>query len=233
MLRGVQRSTRILLAASLALNLAAGVAVAVRVLRRLSPPRSSARIHREHRVTLFEALPSSEGEIVFVGDSLTEHGEWSELLGISTAKNRGIGGETTRDVLARTQQIAAMKPATVFLLIGCNDLIEGRPVAEIAADYRAIVRALGPSVVVEGVLPVNTTLTEEPVDNAQIAELNGRIRAIAAEAGVRYVDVGATLSDAEGQLDRRFTSDGIHLNGAGYRRFREALLPYLPDRAPR
>jgi lysophospholipase L1-like esterase len=232
MLRGMRRSTRILLAASLALNLAAGVAVAVRLLRRLSPPHSSARIYREHRLSLLEALPGSEGGIVFLGDSLTEHGEWSELLGVTTAMNRGIGEDTTRDVLARVQQITAMKPATVFLLIGCNDLIEGRPVAEIAADYRAIVRALGPAVVVESVLPVNTTLIHEPLDNAQIAALNGHIRAIAAEAGVRYVDVGAALSDAEGQLDRRFTSDGLHLNGAGYRRFREALLPYLPGRAP-
>ena len=33
------------------------------------------------RATLFEALPTSKSDIVFLGNSITNGGEWAELLG--------------------------------------------------------------------------------------------------------------------------------------------------------
>lgn len=47
------------------------------------------------RVSLFEQLPISSDDILFIGNSITDGGEWSELFQNSHVKNRGISGDTT------------------------------------------------------------------------------------------------------------------------------------------
>lgn len=38
------------------------------------------------RATLFEVLPTSKSDIIFLGNSITNGGEWAELLGIRTPR---------------------------------------------------------------------------------------------------------------------------------------------------
>lgn len=79
----------------------------------------------DQRATLFETLPTSKDDIIFLGNSITNGCEWAELLGNAHAKNRGISGDTTNGVLDRLHVITAGKPSKVFLLIGINDLSGG------------------------------------------------------------------------------------------------------------
>lgn len=50
------------------------------------------------RVSLFEMLPVSPGDIVFLGNSITDGCEWNELLGRTDVRNRGISGDTSMGV---------------------------------------------------------------------------------------------------------------------------------------
>lgn len=47
------------------------------------------------RASLFEQLPTSSDDILFIGNSITDGGEWSELFQNPHVKNRGISGDTT------------------------------------------------------------------------------------------------------------------------------------------
>lgn len=76
----------------------------------------------DQRATLFEVLPTSKKDIIFLGNSITNGGEWAELLGNPHVKNRGISGDRTDGVLDRLHVITKGKPAKIFLLIGINDL---------------------------------------------------------------------------------------------------------------
>lgn len=86
----------------------------------------------DQRATLFEVLPTSKKDIIFLGNSITNGGEWAELLGNPHVKNRGISGDRTDGVLDRLHVITKGKPAKIFLLIGINDLSGGRSIEEIA-----------------------------------------------------------------------------------------------------
>lgn len=74
------------------------------------------------RESLFDILPTSHQDIIFLGNSITNGAEWTELFRNPLCKNRGISGDVTAGVLNRIDPIAAGHPAKVFLLIGINDL---------------------------------------------------------------------------------------------------------------
>jgi lysophospholipase L1-like esterase len=173
------------------------------------------------RASRFESLPPVRRGTVFLGDSLTAGGEWAETFGDPTIMNRGIPGETTRGVLARLDPITAGAPAKVFLMIGVNDLEAGVPVADIVANVGRILAAFAAqapetAVFVQSALPLRAALFSGPIRNADIAALNRGLEAAAAEHRARYVDVASALTDGAGELDERYTLDGIHLTGAGY-----------------
>ena len=96
----------------------------------------------DQRATLFEVLPTSKKDIIFLGNSITNGGEWAELLGNPHVKNRGISGDRTDGVLDRLHVITKGKPAKIFLLIGINDLSGGRSIEEIAPreGFRSLTR---------------------------------------------------------------------------------------------
>ena len=74
----------------------------------------------ERWTSQFEHLEIQAGDVVFLGDSITEGGAWDELFPGVPVRNRGIGGDTTSGVLDRLDQITRGRPAKVFLKIGTN-----------------------------------------------------------------------------------------------------------------
>ena len=60
--------------------------------------------------------------VVFLGDSITQDGQWSEWFPDLNVTNMGVGGSTTDDVLARFDEVVAARPDEIVLLIGTNDL---------------------------------------------------------------------------------------------------------------
>ena len=75
------------------------------------------------RIQEFKKESLEFGEIVFIGNSITEGGkDWSAKFGINHIRNRGIAGDLTDGVLQRLDEIIYFKPKAVFILIGINDL---------------------------------------------------------------------------------------------------------------
>jgi lysophospholipase L1-like esterase len=175
-----------------------------------------------HRKEHFERLPDRPGCVVFLGDSQMAQAEWHEALGdLPPVLNRGIAGDHVAGVLARLPEVLRHRPAKIFLLVGINDLMFGKPMADIEADYRAIVQKIrsespNSALFLLSVLPLNDEVRAWPTSNAQVAELNGRIQGIARAFALPYLDVGTPLTDADGRLSAKCTQDGLHLNGLGY-----------------
>ena len=74
-----------------------------------------------------ETVEQDQGAVVFLGDSIIQG--WGDGLGAAfpgmKVANRGISGDTSRGVLIRLQQdVFAVNPSAVVLLIGTNDLEE-------------------------------------------------------------------------------------------------------------
>ena len=188
------------------------------------------------RATLFEVLPTSKSDIIFLGNSITNGGEWAELLGNPHAKNRGISGDTTQGVLDRLSTITKGKPSKIFLLIGTNDLSRGKSVDEVAKNVEKIVERVKrespkTKLYVQSVFPVNTKFNKflgHMNRQKDIAALNAKIKAVAARHGVTYIDVYKSLViPSTDVMNPEYTNDGLHLLGKGYLKWVEVLKPYL------
>lgn len=188
------------------------------------------------RATLFEVLPTSKSDIIFLGNSITNGGEWAELLRNPHAKNRGISGDTTQGVLDRLSTITKGKPSKIFLLIGTNDLSRGKSVDEVAKNVEKIVERVKrespkTKLYVQSVFPVNPKFNKflgHMNRQKDIAVLNAKIKAIAARHGVTYIDVYKSLViPSTDVMNPEYTNDGLHLLGKGYLKWVEVLKPYL------
>lgn len=183
------------------------------------------------RYTLFRSLPRKNGSIVFLGDSLTDRCVWPELIGRCDVINRGIDGDTTDGVLNRLGEIITLRPARIFIMIGGNDIINGRSTGDIVENYRIVLEKIksgspGTRVFVQSLLP--TLYSRVPLPREIITGLNDRLKPLAEEFGAVYIDLYHNLSDSRGDLNPSFTTDGVHLNGAGYSAWRDAVMPYMP-----
>jgi lysophospholipase L1-like esterase len=172
-------------------------------------------------------------QIVFLGDSITDRCEWNELFPANNVINRGISGDRTYGVLNRLDNIIKNKPSKVFLMIGINDLREGRNVVEVKNDYNKILKQLtenlpNTKIFVQSVLPVDTKQpTPKIKSNDSISNLNKEIKQLTEEYGLTYIDLFSVMADTSGQLKPEFTHDGIHLSGNGYKVWNEAIKPYI------
>ncbi|MFC3196102.1 GDSL-type esterase/lipase family protein [Parapedobacter deserti] len=177
------------------------------------------------RVQYFQSLPRTKKAIVFLGNSLTEAGRWSDILPGRPVINRGISGDISYGVIARLDEVLSHKPAKIFLMIGVNDLKRDVPPGYIIENYKRMVARIrkdSPKTVIylNSVLPVNPDILIEPfkaVKNEDISVLNAALKVIASEnKKTIFVDLNPVVADERGYLRNEITPDGIHLEVAAY-----------------
>ena len=181
----------------------------------------------------------SKGQIVFVGDSITDYyplEDYYSDLSLSTY-NRGISGDMTSGVYNRLKtSVYDVAPAKVVLLIGINDIHAGRANDEIERNYTAIldgIKANLPETEVYciSVLPVNDKVEAWKWDHeaatTQIKDLNVRIKALADERGYTFLNLFSHFTDASDHLIADYSDDGLHPNRKGYDVWTGILKPLL------
>lgn len=171
-----------------------------------------------HRRSQLDLLPIQPSDIVFLGDSITDEGEWSEWFPGLPIRNRGISADTTTGVLRRLKPILDGSPATLFLMIGHNDLAaQGKTPERVLQHYEQILQRLKDhiphtQVYVQSVLPV---AQRPPELNLNIQRVNQGLKALAPQLGYTYLDLYTVFLEND-QLNPAYTTDGVHLNGHGY-----------------
>lgn len=186
----------------------------------------------DQKLTLFRLLPDTKGEIIFLGNSITDIGEWSEIWNNSKVKNRGISSDNTFGVLARLDEITSSKPKKIFVMIGINDIAKGIPDSIIIANHQNIynqIRIASPAtkIYVQSILPTNADFTEfvrHQNKDANIRNINAALQKMCAAKGMTYVDLYSRFLNASGKLDSKFTNDGLHLNGQGFMQWKAVLI---------
>lgn len=185
---------------------------------------SYANWYYEGRMELYAQLNDQPADILFLGNSITERGEWHELLPGRKVANRGIGGDNTFGVLARLDGVISQRPKKLFLLIGINDIGRGLPVDVILNNYRRILEKLSQGlpktkIIVESVLPMNEDkLAYDYLKNkaGNVKALNEGIEKLASEFRLTYLNLHELFADENGALKAEYTKDGIHLLPGAY-----------------
>ncbi len=191
------------------------------------------------RLTLFEKLPDTKGEIIFLGNSITDGGEWCELLGNPKAKNRGISGDTAEGVLFRLNEVTRSKPAIVFLMIGINDLSGGVSRDIVYSNICRIaqkIRKDSPKtrVYVQSILPVNDSFglfKNHTNKTADVLWVNAQLKSWCENEHFQFLDLFSQFKSADSNLlNPEFTNDGLHLTGEGYLLWGKIIKPYLKNK---
>ncbi|MDA0773925.1 MAG: SGNH/GDSL hydrolase family protein [Bacteroidetes bacterium] len=167
--------------------------------------------------------------IVFMGNSITEgwlyhHPEFFEK---KSYINRGIGGQTTPQMLIRFKpDVVNLNPKAVVLLAGINDIAGNtgpmtlENIFENIASMAEIAAAHNIQVVLCAVLPAKDFPWRPGLEPApKVKQLNEYLKKYCAEKGHIYVDYYSALEDGEGGLkvpDYTTATDLVHPNRAGY-----------------
>lgn len=186
----------------------------------------------DQKLSMFEQMPTSKNCIVWLGDSITDGGEWSELFPNYNTMNRGISSDNTFGILNRLHEVIRRKPKKVFILIGINDISKNIPDEVILRNYRNIVDSLQlqtpvTKIYVQSILPTNNKYTQfknHQNKTEHILYINQALKKLCEERNIHYVNLYDAFLDGEQKLNPLYTNDGLHLTGEGYRRWKEVLM---------
>jgi sialate O-acetylesterase len=190
--------------------------------------------HYKERINAFQKDPLYFGDVVFLGNSITEGGNnWSAKLGVENVKNRGISGDITDGVLKRLDEITYFKPKAVFILIGINDLFNIHyqkkiPSAEYVGNNILKIAKILSGKVPNTMLYIQTILpTDKEFINENIIRVNKMINFHKKEGKYNVVDLYSQFTDESGFIKRELTYDGTHLNTVGYDLWVKQVKPFL------
>jgi lysophospholipase L1-like esterase len=185
--------------------------------------------YRDANAALKPPAPG-ESRVVFFGDSITDIWHLDEYFPGKPYVNRGIGGQTTPQMLVRFRQdVINLQPKVVVILAGTNDIAGNSGpmrLEDIEADYASLAelaRANHIRVVFSSVLPVHN-YTPKSLDffaqrsPVKILELNRWLKNYVAEhADCIYLDYFGAMVDEKGLMKKDLADDGLHPNAAGFK----------------
>lgn len=179
----------------------------------------------------YATTPAPAQPLLFVGSSSILLWDLESSFPGMKALNHGFGGSTMPELLYYFDRLVTpFAPRGIVLYSGDNDIAREHAPEEVAKNYGLFldrVRALWPAcpVIVLSIKP--SELRWEFIDKARAA--NALIaKRYAADPHCTYVDTEALLLTPEGKPDATlFGKDRLHLNEAGYAKWRAALMPLL------
>jgi len=172
-------------------------------------------------------LPS-EGEqrVVFMGNSITEG--WPsmdpEYFANPSYINRGIGGQTTPQMLLRFRaDVIDLQPKVVVILAGTNDIAGNtgpmtlEEIRDNIISMSELAKANGIKVVISSVLPAHDYIWRPGLEpNIKIPKLNAMLKDYAETKGIIYLDYFSVMVDDRNGLPKDLADDGVHPTKKGY-----------------
>ncbi|MBD5351909.1 MAG: hypothetical protein HDR86_03675 [Bacteroides sp.] len=186
----------------------------------------------QHRQDCFKAVPASEEQIIFLGNSITNFHCWADAFvrpeglaqDVALISNRGISDERAYHWKYNVQMMldGEKKPAKFFIGIGTNDLNVGLPPEVVVNDIRAIIRQIQISapeteINLQSILPRGGTINDVVMQTVPMLE------EMAADMGVNFINLTETMNSL-GAFGN-WTVDNLHPNGVGYRAWCQHIAP--------
>lgn len=179
---------------------------------------------------------------VFLGDSITDWYPIKELYDDLPIINSGVAGYTTDDILENLDDMVTIyNPTKVFILIGTNDIEKDKSEEEISKNIKKIVDNIlkkrpNTTIYIESIYPINNTNDEKinhdivgKRDNKKIRNINKKIKKYCESKNYTYINMYDELLDKDGNLDLKYTEEGLHLTDLGYLKVTKVLYRYLND----
>jgi lysophospholipase L1-like esterase len=173
-------------------------------------------------------LARGEKRVIFFGDSITDIWKLDESFPGKHYINRGIGGQTTPQMLVRFRaDVIDLKPAVVVVLAGTNDIAGNtgdETLEQIEGDYKTmaeLAKVNGIRLVFSSLTPINDYNQRAmwfflQRSTEKILTLNTWLKKYCADNGLVYLDYFSAMVDGRGMLKADLTKDGLHPNDAGF-----------------
>jgi len=177
-----------------------------------------------------------EQRVIFMGNSITEG--WPdkdpEYFQNPNYINRGIGGQTTPQMLLRFRaDVIDLEPRVVIILAGTNDIAQNtgpislEEIRDNIISMAELARVHGIEVIISSVLPAHDYHWRPGMDpQIKIPQLNEMLKAYALESGIIYLDYFTAMADDRQGLPKEYAEDGVHPTKEGY-----ALMKVLAEEA--
>jgi lysophospholipase L1-like esterase len=172
---------------------------------------------------------AGEDRVVFFGDSITDIWKLEDYFPGKPYINRGIGGQTTPQMLVRYRQdVIDLQPKLVVILAGTNDIagntgpMRNEDIEANFSSFAELARLHHIRVVYASILPVHN-YTDRAKDffaqrpQARILALNDWLKDYCAKNNIIYLDYFSALVDDKGMLKKDLADDGLHPNAAGFK----------------
>lgn len=212
---------------------------------RVTVPRARSVEGTEKYRRVNASLKPEADRVVFLGDSITFLWDLKRSFPNKNYVNRGIGAQTSADMLIRFRQdVINLRPKSVLILAGINDFYWGNGGFDVAQTFEnlksndqtmaelAELHHIRPVFV--SVLPIHDYTPEaalifSKVPTRVIVTTNGWLQSFCAQHGYLYIDDYSAMIDQNGRLRRELSSDGVHPNDAGYKVMADELLRSFQD----
>jgi lysophospholipase L1-like esterase len=178
-------------------------------------------------------VKDDQGALVFLGDSITQG--WGDVMGNSfpgvKVANRGISGDTTRGVLIRLKEdVMAINPSGIVILIGTNDLEEGAAPEVISGNLKLIIKSLKEHnskmpIILCNVFPSSASKKRPAEKIKRINKLY--FNAVKGDSQITVLDTWLLFADSKGSAKKIEFPDLLHPNKSGYTKWAAALRPLL------
>lgn len=191
--------------------------------------------------TKYNKREFKSNQVMFLGDNIVDKCNLNALFNDANIVNEGISGNSTIDILNRLDEVIKLKPKTLFLHIGINDLrqIRGK-VSQINIDkstqsYSKIIKTIKTNlpntrIYIESILPVDNNIITQKyktdklynfyISNDYIEAFNTNLKIIALENNITYINHNLFNPTTE-------TVDGIQPNVKGYFVLKNDLNQYI------
>lgn len=185
----------------------------------------------DQKLNMFELNKTTKTDIIWLGDSITDGGEWAEFFPNKKVLNRGISSDNTFGVINRIGEVTKRKPKKIFLLIGVNDIARNIPDSIIIKNYKRIIDSIKiqspkTKLYIQSILPTNdkfTNFKNHQNKTEHILTINKAVALLCDNKQTIYIDLYINFINTDGKLDEKYTNDGLHLIGAGYMKWKELL----------
>lgn len=179
---------------------------------------------------------------LFLGDSITDFYDLDKYYKDLPVVNSGISGDTTESILSDMEKrVYQYNPSKVFLLIGTNDHSQDKSNEEISDNIEKIIKEIKENrpyckIYLEAIYPVNDT-DDDKIDhdmvhdrnNEDIRAINERLKEIAKEQKITYIDMYSLLADDDNNLKLDYTKEGLHISDEGYEKITKEIMKYIEE----
>ncbi len=185
--------------------------------------------HWHERVAAFKTAPKSDtSPIVFAGDSLTELFDLEKFFNFRPIINHGISGDHIDGLTERLALSFSRSPRALFFMIGINDIFDDCDFPLLEQKYKTLLDGFsglnrsGAPLFCFSLLPVGREW-QTAGKTAIICKTNRYLQKICAARLVNFLNIYPYFEKEKDCLNAALSLDGIHLNKAGYSRWRQAL----------